>query len=121
MELSAVNAKVKEITAKVLKKDASIIKDEDTFIGLGADSLKSLELVAAFEDDLSQTIDYVRVNTIVVEEMAIPSKLIEHVGQRIVNRLNEELESLEKLRVKIIKLSPPINGDVDNVAIIIEE
>lgn len=76
---------------------------------------------AAKEDDLSQTIDYVKVNTVVVEEMALPSKLIEHVGQRIVNRLKKELKSLEKLRVKIIKLSPPINGDVDNVTIIIEE
>ena len=77
--------------------------------------------IAAKEDDLSQTIDYVNVNAVVVEEMALPSKLIEHVGQRIVNRLKKELKSLEKLRVKIIKLSPPINGDVDNVAIIIEE
>ena len=77
--------------------------------------------IAAYEDDLAQTIDYVHVNKVVVEEMKTPSKLIEHVGQRIVNRLKEELRTLEKLRVKIIKLSPPINGDVDNVAIIIEE
>lgn len=77
--------------------------------------------IAAKEDDLSQTIDYVKVNAVVVEEMALPSKLIEHVGQRIVNRLKKELKTLEKLRVKIIKVSPPINGDVDNVAIIIEE
>lgn len=77
--------------------------------------------VAAQNDDLSQTIDYVYVNKVVEEEMAIPSKLIEHVGQRIVNRLKKELKSLENLHVKIIKISPPINGDVDNVAIIIEE
>lgn len=77
--------------------------------------------IAAQEDDLSQTIDYVKVNKIVVAEMAIPSKLIEHVGQRIVNHLKAELNSIELLRVKIVKLSPPINGDVDNVAIIIEE
>jgi dihydroneopterin aldolase len=77
--------------------------------------------LAAFEDDLSKTIDYVHVNRVVVEEMKTPSKLIEHVGQRIVNRLRKELQSLEKLRVKIVKISPPINGDVDNVAIIIEE
>lgn len=76
---------------------------------------------AAQSDDLSQTIDYVVVNRIVVEEMAIPSKLIEHVGQRIVNRLKSEVKSIDKLRVKIVKISPPINGDVDNVAIIIEE
>ena len=77
--------------------------------------------IAAREDDLSQTIDYVKVNKIVVAEMAIPSKLIEHVGQRIVNHLKAELHTIELLRVKIVKLSPPINGDVDNVAIIIEE
>jgi dihydroneopterin aldolase len=76
---------------------------------------------AAHNDDLSQTIDYVKVNKIVVEEMATPSKLIEHVGQRIVNRLKTELTTIELLRVKIVKLSPPINGNVDNVAIIIEE
>jgi dihydroneopterin aldolase len=77
--------------------------------------------LAAFEDDLSKTIDYVHVNRVVIEEMKTPSKLIEHVGQRIVNRLRKELGSIEKLRVKIVKISPPINGDVDNVAIIIEE
>ena len=77
--------------------------------------------IAAQNDDLSKTINYVDVNRIVVEEMDIPSKLIEHVGQRIVNRLKSEVKSIQKLRVKIIKLTPPINGDVDNVAIIIEE
>lgn len=77
--------------------------------------------VAALKDDLTQTINYVQVNKIVVEEMAVPSKLIEHVGQRIVNRLKEEIQTIETLYVKIIKISPPINGDVDNVAIIIEE
>lgn len=77
--------------------------------------------LAAKNDDLSKTIDYVLINKIVVEEMAIPSKLIEHVGQRILQRIKNETKGLKKLRVKIIKLSPPINGDVDNVAIIIEE
>jgi len=76
---------------------------------------------AAEQDDLSQTIDYVQVNQIVTEEMAIRSKLIEHVGQRIVNRIQQEVQQLEALRVKVVKICPPINGDVENVAIIIEE
>jgi 7,8-dihydroneopterin aldolase/epimerase/oxygenase len=76
---------------------------------------------AALSDDLSQTIDYVQVNRIVTEEMAIRSKLIEHVGQRIVSRLTNEIEQLEAVRVKVVKICPPINGDVQNVAIIIEE
>lgn len=77
--------------------------------------------LAAEHDLLHKTIDYVDVNRIVKEEMAIRSKLIEHVGQRIVNRLKNELTGLLVLRVKVTKITPPINGDVDNVAIIIEE
>ena len=77
--------------------------------------------LAAQHDDLSQTIDYVAVNQIVKEEMALPSKLIETVGQRIIKRIKKEFVSLEKARVKITKLSPPIGGDVQSVSIIIEE
>lgn len=76
---------------------------------------------AAQSDELSQTIDYVQVNRIVSEEMAIRSKLIEHVGQRIVSRLSAEIRELQAVRVKVVKICPPINGDVQNVAIIIEE
>jgi len=76
---------------------------------------------AAQTDELSQTINYVDVNRIVTEEMAIRSKLIEHVGQRIVSRLLNEVKSIDALRVKVVKICPPINGDVENVAIIIEE
>jgi dihydroneopterin aldolase len=76
---------------------------------------------AALLDDLSKTIDYVDVNRIVSEEMAIRSKLIEHVGQRIIDRLKIEVSGIEYIRVKVVKHCPPINGDVQNVAIIIEE
>jgi dihydroneopterin aldolase len=75
----------------------------------------------AQQDDLSKTIDYVDVNRIVTEEMAIRSKLIEHVGQRIVNRLKKELPAIDGVRVRVVKHCPPINGDVENVAIIIAE
>ena len=76
---------------------------------------------AASTDNLSLTIDYVVVNKIVSEEMAIRSKLIEHVGQRIYDRLYREISGIDKLKIKITKICPPINGDVDNVAIIIED
>jgi dihydroneopterin aldolase len=76
---------------------------------------------ASLTDELTKTVDYVDINKIVQEEMAIRSKLIEHVGQRIVTRIKSEITGVIKLKVKIIKLSPPINGDVENVAIIIED
>lgn len=71
---------------------------------------------AAEKDDLSQTIDYVWVNQIVKEEMAIRSKLIETVGQRIINRLKNGAEHSE-FKVVIKKMRPPINGDVAFVSI----
>lgn len=75
---------------------------------------------AATTDELEKTVDYVIVNKIVADEMAIRSKLIEHVGQRIVGRLKTEVKNIDSLKVKVTKICPPINGDVDNVAIIIE-
>ncbi len=76
---------------------------------------------AANSDDLSKTVDYVYVNAIVKEEMAIRSKLIETVGQRIFSRIKNELKGVFELSVKITKLTPPINGDVDSVAVVIED
>jgi 7,8-dihydroneopterin aldolase/epimerase/oxygenase len=72
-------------------------------------------------DELINTIDYVEVNSIVKEEMAIRSKLIEHVGARIYNRLHQQLKNVESVKVKIIKICPPINGDVNDCTIIIED
>lgn len=75
---------------------------------------------AAETDELIDTVDYVELNKIVTEEMAIRSKLIEHVGQRIVERTKREVSNIHSIRVKVTKICPPINGDVNNVAIIIE-
>lgn len=77
--------------------------------------------LAAQNDTLDDTVDYVHVNVVVKEEMAIRSKLIEHVGQRIYQRLKSEISAIDSLQVKVTKISPPINGDVDNVAIVIAD
>ena len=76
---------------------------------------------AAKTDDLNKTIDYVIVYNIVKTQMAIRSKLIEQAGQRIVNELRKELRGIKKLEVKVTKLNPPMNGNVDRVAIVITE
>jgi 7,8-dihydroneopterin aldolase/epimerase/oxygenase len=76
---------------------------------------------AAQNDDLSKTIDYVEVNQIVEQQMAIPNKLIERVGERIVSELKQRFKQLNKCSVTIKKINPPINGNVDYVAICIEE
>lgn len=80
------------------------------------------DFTASFtSDELEDTVDYVAINSIVQEEMKIRSKLIEHVGHRIIQRLKAKIKNIHSAKVKIIKHCPPIGGDVDNVAIIIED
>ena len=74
---------------------------------------------AAKDDKLSETIDYCDVYEIVKAEMAIRSKLIEHVAQRIIDKLKAKLTTLNYAEVKVTKLNPPINGDVERVCVII--
>lgn len=74
---------------------------------------------AAETDELDQTIDYVVVYNIVKEEMGIRSKLIEHVGRRIIQRIKKQFPGVLKSEVKVTKLNPPMNGNVERVSIII--
>jgi len=72
-------------------------------------------------DNLHDTVDYVHLNRIVVEEMAIRSHLLEHVAKRIITRVLSELETVSKITVAVSKLNPPIGGDVEAVTIEMEE
>lgn len=76
---------------------------------------------ASIDDDLAKTIDYCTVFEICRDEMAIRSKLIEHVGKRIYDKIKQTFPQLIRTSVKITKLLPPMNGPVDKVAIIIED
>ena len=49
--------------------------------------------------------------------MAIPSKLLEHVGLRIINKIKSELSFIEKVKVTVSKINPPIGGDVAEVSV----
>ena len=76
--------------------------------------------VSANSDNLSDTIDYVTISRIVQEEMDTRSKLIEHVAQRILNRLMQEFPSIEKSKVVVVKHKAPIQGDVQRVSVEME-
>jgi dihydroneopterin aldolase len=76
---------------------------------------------AAKTDDLSKTIDYCAVYEICKKEMAVRSKLIEQVCERIFKAIKSELPGIKHLHVKLTKLVPPINGNVDEVSVEIED
>ena len=71
-------------------------------------------------DDLNDTVDYVLLNQIVVDEMAIRSNLLEHVARRIIDSSLSKIVSLTYIKVAVSKLNPPIGGDVQEVTIEIE-
>jgi dihydroneopterin aldolase len=99
-----------------LEEEAKIGSNYRVDISIETDYTKAAQF-----DDLSLTVDYVTVQEIVQQQMNIRSKLLENVAQRIVNQTKQSCPAIQKIRVKISKICPPINGDVDAVAIIIEE
>jgi dihydroneopterin aldolase len=76
---------------------------------------------SALSDNLEDTVDYVLLNRIVEEEMAIRSKLLEHVAHRIIKRIFDEVAAISRITLAVSKLNPPIGGDVEAVTIEMEE
>jgi 7,8-dihydroneopterin aldolase/epimerase/oxygenase len=76
---------------------------------------------SCISDDLTDTVDYVLLNQIVVEEMAIRSDLLEHVAYRIIIRIFAEAPSVSRIKIGVSKINPPIGGDVEAVTIELEE
>jgi len=72
---------------------------------------------ASLTDKIDDAIDYVFLNKVIVEEMSIPSKLLETVAERILNRVLNEDNRIQKITVSVSKICPPINGDVESVAV----
>lgn len=65
---------------------------------------------AAFEDDLSGTVNYETLFAIVKEEMDKPSKLLETVAGKIIDDILRELPVVQSVDIKISKVNPPIGG-----------
>ncbi len=71
-------------------------------------------------DNLSDTVDYVHLNKIVKEEMFIRTKLLETVADKILDRILKEISIVDKVKVKVSKLNPPIGGNVELVSIVMK-
>jgi dihydroneopterin aldolase len=99
-----------------LIEESKIGSDYSVDLEIKTDMRKSAE-----SDNLLDTVDYVHLNKIVVEEMAIRSKLLEHVARRIIKRIFDEIPAVSRTIVSVSKLNPPIGGDVEAVTVTMEE
>lgn len=84
-------------------------------------SVKTNLKPSAKTDQLTDTVDYVHLNKIVKEEMAVRTKLLETVTDLILDRILIELPLVNKVKIKVSKLNPPIGGNVEMVSIIMKK
>jgi dihydroneopterin aldolase len=90
---------------------------------IGSDYLINLRAWAdvahsASTDALGDTVDYVALRRIVSEEMAIRANLLETVLERVARRVFSEHASVERVKISLAKLNPPLDGDVQAVRVV---
>ncbi len=73
---------------------------------------------AEVSDRLHDTVNYASLYTMVKEEMALKSFLIEHVAYRIIERLKRSFDTITSVDLKISKINPPVGGKMKEVAFV---
>ena len=89
---------------------------------IGSNFIVNIELDAAFEDacmsdKIKDTFDYEAAYKIVVNEMNTPSSLLEHVCNRIADKLLKASHLIWSVTVKVSKMNPPFGGNVKAVSV----
>lgn len=75
---------------------------------------------AAQQDDLSGTVDYSQLYEVVKNKMAIPTKLLEKIGQDIVNEIFDQFPLVSEVKVSVSKHNPPFGGICDKSKITLQ-
>ena len=71
---------------------------------------------AAERDDVTSTVNYLEVYSIVEQEMAVVSNIIENVALRIADRIKASWQRVLRVEVTVAKLAPPLGGKVARVS-----
>jgi|SRR5690554_1020988 len=72
---------------------------------------------AAASDNLEDALNYQAVYDLVKREMQVKSHLLEHVAKRILDALYAEFSAIEKAKVKVSKLNPPMGGQIEKASV----
>lgn len=71
-------------------------------------------------DDVSDALSYADVVSVVKEEMAKPSHLLEHVAGRIAKAILERFPQAESVSLRLIKENPPMGVDCNGAGVEME-
>ena len=72
---------------------------------------------AAQTDELEGTVSYADIYNSVKEVMETPSKLLEHVCQRIALRIFADFPTIEAIDIRLNKENPPMGACADKVGV----
>jgi len=75
---------------------------------------------AAQSDNLEDALNYQVVYGIIKKEMQTKSFLLENVAGRILDVLYATFPEIEKIRLKVSKLNPPMGGEIEKVSVTLE-
>ena len=67
---------------------------------------------AARTDEVTDTVNYAEVHQVIENEMAVPSKLLEHVSGRIIQKLFDQFPCIEEIELRLSKRNPPMGADI---------
>ncbi len=71
-------------------------------------------------DELEGTISYAEAYDVVKAEMAVPSKLLEHVAGRICKALLHRFPTAQAIHLEILKENPPMGADCAGAGVVVE-
>ena len=84
-------------------------------------SVETNILEGAIRDELDKTVNYEVLYQFVKEAMEQPSKLLETVAEKIVERVLRDLPEVQQVELKIAKINPPIGGKCKKASLWIQK
>jgi dihydroneopterin aldolase len=76
-----------------------------------------LEVFNDGNDDISQTVNYEQLYTIISARMKSPHKLLESVAHAILDDIRHQFISVKNIHISIRKINPPLGGEVQNASV----
>lgn len=71
-------------------------------------------------DNVAHTLNYGEVVDVITSEMRKPSRLLEHVAQRLYTKLVHSFPNITGGMISVSKLAPPLGEEMESVAVTIK-
>ena len=90
----------------VLEQERVVGNDYEVTVRMEGDFLKAVET-----DEVADTVNYAEVYDVIKVQMAVPSRLLEHVAGCIGRSLLDKFPMLDAVHVEVVKRNPPMGAD----------